>query len=463
MPCLDHLLLSETNPALVSFRISATKGHSVQKLNIAVVGSGISGLSAAWLLSKSHAVTVFEAGQRIGGHAHTEILDKVPIDVGFIVFNEKTYPNFTALLQHLNVATDETEMGFSVSLNGGKIEYAGASLRHLLGSPRAALSRSHWAMVADIARFYRTAKALSQNLDDTVSLGAFLKQHKFSQSFVTRHLIPMAAAIWSSHPGNMLDYPAKSFVTFFDNHQLLNFGTRNKWRSVSGGSQSYVAKLLQSPMKIHRADAVTVVKRWPKSVTIICGSGFSADFDQVVMATHADQTLRLLEVPRDREINLLSPFHYSNNQVVLHRDASLMPRRKAYWSSWNYIGNLGADHCGVTYWMNALQTLGTKTDHFVSLNPVTLPKPELTDLSFDCTHPLFDCHTLRAQRELWSLQGQQNTWFCGAYFGSGFHEDGLQSGLAVAEQLGGVGRPWLVQDPSSRIHVHQPNSLIAAE
>ena len=437
----------------------------MQKLNIAVVGSGISGLSAAWLLSKSHNITVFEAGQRLGGHAHTEVLGKVPVDVGFIVFNEKTYLNFTALLQHLNVVTDETEMGFSVSLNGGKIEYAGSSLRHMLGSPRAALSRAHWAMVADIARFYRTAKLLSQNLDETVSLGTFLHQHKFSQAFIERHLIPMAAAIWSSHPGRMLDYPAKAFITFFDNHQLLNFGTRDKWRSVAGGSQNYVAKLLKDGMQLHRGDAVVKVKRKPKGVTIICTSGFSADFDHVVMATHADQTLRLLESPRAEEINLLGPFHYSNNQVVLHRDAALMPKRKTYWSSWNYIGDLGADHCGVTYWMNALQTLNTKTNHFVSLNPVLLPKSELTDLSFACTHPLFDCNTLKAQRDLWSLQDQQNTWFCGAYFGAGFHEDGLQSGLAVAEQLGGVHRPWTVPNPSSRITVTNnstPHKFLAA-
>ncbi len=425
----------------------------MQKLNIAVVGSGVSGLSSAWLLSKFHNVTVFEADQRLGGHAHTEVLGKVPVDVGFIVFNEKTYPNFTALLHHLNVATDETEMGFSVSLNGGKIEYAGASLRQMLGSPRAALSRAHWAMVADIARFYRNAKELSQSLDDAVSLGAFLQQYKFSQSFIERHLIPMAAAIWSSHPGRMLDYPAKAFITFFDNHQLLNFGSREKWRSVVGGSQTYVSKLLEGGMKVHRADAVSKVKRLAKGVIVTCVSGHSADFDHVIMATHADHTLQLLEAPSAEEVSLLRPFHYSKNQVVLHRDASLMPKRKAYWSSWNYIGDLGAEHCGVTYWMNALQNLATKTDHFVSLNPVRLPKSELTDLSFACTHPLFDCNTLKAQRDLWSLQGKQNTWFCGAYFGAGFHEDGLQAGLAVAEQLGGVDRPWRLSNPSSRITV----------
>ena len=424
----------------------------MQKLNIAVLGSGVSGLSAAWLLAKSHNVTVFEADRRLGGHAHTELVDKVSVDVGFIVFNEKTYPNFTAMLRHLGVATDEAEMGFAVSLNGGKIEYAGSSLRQILGSPRNALSRSHWAMMADIARFYRTAKLLAQDLDDDVSLGAFLEKHKFSRAFIDRHLIPMAAAIWSSHPGYMLDYPAKAFITFFDNHQLLNLGTRDKWRSVAGGSQNYVAKLLKG-QKLHSGDAVTKVTRLSQGVKISCASGYSAHFDQVVLATHADQTLRLIDQPSSEETNLLGHFRYSNNTVILHRDASLMPKRKTYWSSWNYIGDLGSDHCGVTYWMNALQKLNTKTNHFVSLNPVRLPHSHLTDLSFACTHPLFDCHTLKAQRDLWSLQGQQNIWFCGAYFGAGFHEDGLQSGLAVAEQLGGIERLWTVPNPSSRITV----------
>ena len=434
----------------------------MQKLNIAVVGSGISGLSAAWLLSKSHKVTLFEADQRLGGHAHTEISNKVPVDVGFIVFNEKTYPNFTALLRHLQVATNETEMGFGVSLNGGAIEYSGTNLRQLVGSPRAALSRAHWAMMADIARFYRTAKALAQSIDDSLSLGQFLQQNNFSQAFIERHLIPMAAAIWSSHPGHMLDYPAKAFISFFDNHQLLNLGARDKWRSVAGGSQNYVAKLLECAVKIHRADAVVKVQRSPLDVKITCASGFVGIFDHVVLATHADQSLKLLETPTDEELALLTPFRYSNNQVILHRDTSLMPKRRGYWSSWNYIGNLGADHCGVTYWMNKLQKLDTTTDHFVSLNPVHSPKPELTDLSFACTHPIFDCHTLKAQRDLWSLQGQKNTWFSGAYFGSGFHEDGLQSGLAVAEQLGGIQRPWTIANPSGRISVHQHSPMMVA-
>ncbi|MDE2385098.1 MAG: FAD-dependent oxidoreductase [Alphaproteobacteria bacterium] len=424
----------------------------MKRHKIAVIGSGISGLSSAWLLSKAHDVTLFEADARFGGHAHTETFAGVPVDVGFIVFNEKTYPNLTALFRHLGVATAETEMGFSVSLENGRFEYSGGSLAQLVGSPRNAMSRSHWAMLSDLARFYRTAKSLSSKLGDDVSLGAFLQQHKFGKAFVERHLIPMAAAIWSSHPGLMLAYPAKAFIEFFDNHQLLNLGSREKWRTVQGGSKAYVRRMLESGIVLKSGDAVERVTRSPDGVTVQRRSGLADHFDHVVFATHADQTLRLLESPSPEERALLGPFHYSNNQVVVHRDVALMPKRRRHWSSWNYIGESASSDCGVTYWMNSLQNLQTPEQIFVSLNPPKLPKGELTELSFECTHPIFSSETLKAQRQLWQLQGKQNSWFCGAYFGAGFHEDGLQAGLAVAEQLGGVRRPWNVSAPSGRIH-----------
>ena len=218
--------------------------------SIAVVGSGISGLSAAWLLAKSHRVTLFEADHRLGGHSHTEFLGpaRTPVDVGFIVFNGTTYPNLVQLLRTLDVATHDTEMGFSVSMDDG-VEYSGASAGHLVGSLRAALSPSHWRMIADILRFYRTAAAQAEHIDDAMSLGEFLARHSFSQSFITRHLVPMASAIWSSHPGQMLDYPAKAFVRFFENHQLLRLGSRDKWRSITGGSRRYVMAAVEASLK----------------------------------------------------------------------------------------------------------------------------------------------------------------------------------------------------------------------
>jgi uncharacterized protein len=447
----------ESDPILPIKRIHFTiKREFMTKKNIAVIGSGISGLSAAWLLAKAHHVSLFEADSRFGGHAHTECFgpatSKVPVDVGFIVFNEKTYPNFVQLLKALDVESYETEMGFSVSLNHGRTEYSGGNLAQLMGSPSSALSVSHWAMLKDIARFYRSAVALSAEIDDAMSLGEFLKLHRFGRPFIERHLVPMASAIWSSHPGHMLAYPAKAFVRFFENHQLLHFGKRDKWRSVRGGSRRYVERILASGMELHRGDAVVSITRGPEGVHLRCASGHEARFDDVVLATHADEALALLESPTAEECALLSPFGYSDNSVTVHRDAKLMPRARRHWSSWNYIG-AAQENCSVTYWMNQLQDLGSDTDYFVSLNAARAPDPALTDLRFACRHPIFNSGTLAAQKDLWHLQGQRRTWFCGAYFGAGFHEDGLQAGIAVAEQLGGVVRPWIVPNPSGRIYL----------
>ncbi len=437
------------------------------KKRIAVVGSGVSGLSAAWLMSKTHDVCLFEADNRFGGHAHTESIGKVDIDVGFIVFNERTYPNFVQLLKHFGVKSYETEMGFSVSLDQGRSEYSGGSLAQLLGSPASALSVGHWVMLRDIARFYRTAVSLAAQIDDTMSLRDFLKLHRFGKPFIERHLVPMASAIWSSHPGHMLEYPAKAFIQFFENHQLLRFGTRDKWRSVRGGSRRYVERILTTGIEQHSGDAVVSVARTPNGIELRCASGQEARFDDVVMATHADQALEILNDPTAQERALLAPFKYSDNSVTVHRDTNLMPKSRRHWSSWNYIG---ASHgrCSVSYWMNQLQDLGTDTDYFVSLNAARPPDAALTDLSFACRHPIFNTATLIAQKQLWQLQGQNNTWFCGAYFGAGFHEDGLQAGLAVAEQLGGVKRPWTVQNPSNRIYLGETwsspsNIQLAAE
>jgi hypothetical protein len=259
----------------------------------------------------------------------------------------------------------------------------------------------------------------------------------------------MASAIWSSHPGQMLDYPAKAFVEFFENHQLFNLGRRDKWRTVKGGSHNYVRQMTGG-LRLVTGEAVTRIDRAGKPI-VRCASGHAEVFDQVILACHADQALAMLAEPTSAEAALLSPVRYSANRAVVHRDPALMPQRRRHWASWNYIGDSGSTSCGVTYWMNQLQRLDTKTDYFVSLNPSRLPAGALTEFSFDCTHPIFNSRTLAAQKQLWELQGQKRTWFCGAYFGAGFHEDGLQAGLAVAEQIGGVRRPWRVANESGRI------------
>jgi hypothetical protein len=433
------------------------------RLNIAVVGSGISGLSAAWLLSRSHDVTLYEAEDRLGGHSNTVDCGvggvPVAVDTGFIVYNEATYPNLTALFDLLGVPTADASMGFSVSLAGGRSEYSGNSALKMLGNARNLADLDHWRMLRDLVRFFRSAGSRAKSLGDRVTLGQFAAAEGYSQAFVERHLLPMAGAIWSSAPRQMLDYPARPFLTFFDNHGLLKFVDRPQWRTVVGGSRAYVAKLVaDSSAKILPGSAVKSISRAPGRITVCTATGARRDFDHVVIATHADQALGMLTEPTAGERRCLAPFTYARNRAVLHRDETLMPRRRRLWSSWNYLSvkNGTESGCTVTYWMNSLQPLGTPTNFFVTLNPQSEPAAGTIEREFQYEHPIFTPETARMQRELWSLQGQRNTWFCGAYFGAGFHEDGLQAGLAVGEQLGGVKRPWRLADPSSRIHVGPP-------
>lgn len=428
----------------------------MKKRRIAVIGSGISGLSAAWLLSRRHDVCLYEADSRIGGHANTVVCREpegdLAVDTGFIVYNEAAYPNLVALFDYLDVPTAATEMGFAVSLDGGRIEYAGRGMAQVIGSSRNLFDLEHWRMLLGIARFFKTALRRAEMLPDDVSLGTFLSTEGYGPAFIARHLLPMAGAIWSSAPEQMLSYPARSFLRFFDNHGLLQIRNRPKWRTVAGGSREYVQRLIDdSEIKFAIGQPVQRVMRHPSHVTIACAGGEQQDYEHVVIATHADQALTLLDEATSGERALLSAFRYSMNRAILHRDSRLMPRRRRLWSSWNYVGTAGAPECAITYWMNALQPLATSADYFVSLNPAVEPEAASVLKTFDYAHPIFDARALAAQRHLWDLQGRQNTWFCGAYFGAGFHEDGLQSGLAVAEALGGALRPWPVPDPSNRI------------
>ena len=422
-------------------------------LNIAVVGSGISGLSAAWLLGKKHRVTLFEADQRIGGHSHTVDVGGVAVDTGFIVYNEATYPNLTALLHHLKVVSDPTEMSFAVSLNDGAHEYSGSGLRGVLAQKRNALRPRFWAMLRDLLRFYREAPRDQAALGDE-SLDQYLTRNGYSMAFREDHLYPMAAAIWSSPALGIRDYPAGAFIAFCRNHNLLKTGRRPPWHTVRGGSRSYVEALLgQFSGTVRSGTAVQRIVRDSAGVTVQSATG-SERFDHVVIAAHADQALAMLAQPDPSERELLGKFEYARNEAVLHSDPALMPQRRRVWSAWNFLaGRDPAASPAVTYWMNQLQRLDTEQPMLVTLNPLTPPDPALVHWHGTYLHPVFDSAAIAAQKHLWSLQGRHNTWFCGAYFGAGFHEDGLQAGLAVAEQLGGVTRPWHLADPSDRITV----------
>jgi predicted NAD/FAD-binding protein len=424
-------------------------------LDIAVVGSGISGLSAAWLLSKRHRVTLYEAASRAGGHSNTVEAAGTAVDTGFIVYNETTYPNLTALFAHLEVPTKASEMSFAVSLDNGAFEYAGTDLSGLFGQRRNLVRPRFWSMLRDLRRFYAEAPVKVSALQPGTTLGEFLDAEGYGLGFQRDHLLPMAAAIWSASAETLRDYPASHFIRFCDNHGLLKFADRPVWRTVDGGSREYVRRLLAGIGETRLMQGVASVRRTPDSVLVRDAAGGVQRFDHVVMACHADQALALIESPTRQEAALLGAFGYTSNRAVLHSDERLMPNRRRVWASWNYLG--GRDHLDslhVTYWMNRLQGLPDTQPLFVTLNPAVEPADASVLHEETYEHPRFDTAAMQAQGRLWSLQGIERTWFCGAYFGSGFHEDGLQSGLAVAEQLGDVRRPWTVPHENGRISVH---------
>lgn len=426
---------------------------------IAVVGSGIAGLSAAWLLAKTHDVVLFESDSRIGGHSNTVDAPSpnapVAVDTGFIVYNESNYPNLSALFRHLDVPVKPAMMSFAVSIDDGAFEYCSQGLGALFAQKRNYASPKFWRMIGDVLRFQKEAPRDLPALERTnESLDAYLTRKGFSPLFREAHLMPQAAAIWSCTMGQMANYPAASFVRFYMNHNLLKLDLRPTWRTVDGGSRAYVSRMIADfGGRIELNARIAGVVRGLDGAALRFEDGRLERFDAIILATHSDQALKLLEAPTAEERDLLGAIAYRPNRVVLHRDVSLMPKRRKAWAAWTHLGYSDrAGEGGVTYWMNELQSL-PGPPLFVSLNPAKEPDPSLVLGEWDYEHPVFDARAVEAQKSLWTLQGRRHVWFAGAWFGSGFHEDGIQAGLAAAEAVGGVRRPWSVENESGRIHL----------
>ena len=424
-------------------------------LDIAVVGSGIAGLGAAWSLAREHRVTIFEADHRLGGHAHTVDIDdrgtKVAVDTGFIVYNERNYPNLVRLFEHLGVPTEPSDMSFSVSKGGGTFEYQARALG-LLAQPTNLARRGYRRMVADILRFTREAPAAAAQRDGETTR-ELLDRMALSEEFRRDFLLPVIACIWSSSLEAMLEYPARSMIAFLDNHGLLGVLERPRWRTVTGGSRAYVERV-SAPLapRVRCGTPVERVVRSSDGVAIHTAGGYAGVFDHVVLATHADTSLRILghdADPNEREV--LSTFRYQENLAVLHRDPSFMPTRRRAWSSWNYLSERrvsdGSERVSLSYWMNRLQNLRTERPVIVTLNPAR--EPRWVERAETYHHPRFDAAATAAQARIPSLQGARRTWFCGSYCGSGFHEDALRSGLEVAAALGSPAPWWTVSTPWS--------------
>lgn len=410
-------------------------------MRIAVIGTGISGMTTAYLLHGAHDITVFEADDYIGGHTHTVdvAVDRksYPVDTGFIVFNERTYPNFVRLLQRLGVPWQNSNMSFSVCCERTHLEYSPSSLDRLFAQRRNLLRPSFWWMVREIFSFRRRLSAMAA-LPATVTLGEYLREKGYSQSFRDYFIIPMGAAIWSAEPHRFEEMPACMFARFFSNHGFLNVRDQPQWLVIQGGSREYTRVLTASFRdRVRLTCPVRSVRRLADGVEVEAVDGRSERFDHVIVATHSDQALRLLADPTEKEREILGAISYQENQVVLHTDESVLPRRRRVWASWNYrIPRGPQDALTVTYDMNILQGLDAECEFCVTLNPTDKIDPERVLRHMVYSHPVYTPPALEAQRHHGEISGVNRIHYCGAYWGNGFHEDGVNSALAVCKYFG---------------------------
>ncbi len=406
-------------------------------MKIAVVGSGISGLSAAFYLSKKYKVDLFEQDDHFGGHSYTFDIKKnnktIPVDLGFIVFNELTYPNLIKFFNELSVPYEKSDMSFSVSIQDSNIEYGGRGLKAIFANKLNIFNLNFLRMIKEIMSFYQTAPTLIKKDLNNETLGSYLDRSNLSKYFIEYHIIPMVAAIWSMPLKKARDMPLKLFLNFFINHGLFKLKNRPQWYTVTNRSRTYVKKVLSTISgEVFKNYKVTEINRNEDNVRINIGNEHM-NYDQVVLASHADQSLEILKDSSEEEKRILSKFKYVSNVAILHTDERLMPKRKLAWSSWNSISK-GNQTC-VTYWLNKLQNLKCDNNFFLTLNPIYKISNSDIIQKVDFTHPYFNLETLKYQKDLNLLQGKKRTWYCGSYFGYGFHEDGLKSTINLIKNF----------------------------
>jgi predicted NAD/FAD-binding protein len=422
--------------------IQSRAGSVPDDVKIAIVGTGISGLTVAHLLHRRHELTLFEAAPYVGGHTHTARVDTANethhVDTGFIVFNDRNYPNFERLLRALRVGWQPSEMSFSVSDGLGAFEYSSGSPNGLFANRRHLLTPAFHRMVADLRRFHRAGRRLLEGGEEHLSLRDWLAQQRFSRAFIERLIVPQVSAVWSADPRSLWSFPARFLAEFFANHGMLGFGDRPSWRTISGGSARYV-EALTAPFahRIRLRAPVSTIERDEDHVLVTVKGAAAMRFDHVVVATHSDQALALLRDPSPREYEILKSIPYQANEAILHTDARLLPRRRRAWASWNYhLLDEPPGRATVTYYMNRLQSLAAEREFCVTLNHSARIDPDRVIKRIQYAHPVYTPRGVRAQSRVAEISGSRRTHFCGAYWGWGFHEDGVNSAMRVAAAFG---------------------------
>ena len=410
-------------------------------MRIAVIGSGISGLSAAHYLSKKNKVDLFEKEDHFGGHSYTiDVKDNnnhVPVDIGFIVFNFKTYPNFVKFLNDNGIEIEKSNMSFSVSVKETEIEYCGKGLLGIFSNKKNLLNFDFFKMFFEIIKFYKKSNNL-KNIDENLTLDDFLKREKMSKYFINYHIIPMVSAIWSMPPYEAKQMPLKFFLKFFQNHGLFNLKNRPQWYTIKNRSRTYVKKILETISgEYYKNYRINKISRLSNGVKVYYGGNNEFfDYDKVVIATHADEALSLITDPTPEEKSILANFKYKNNIAIIHTDETLMPKNKKAWSSWNSsVNKENTSETSITYWLNLLQNLKTNKNIFLSLNPFLKIDPKKIISKVKFTHPYYDKEALENQNRLKNIQNKKNLLFCGSYFGYGFHEDGIKSSLEMIKSF----------------------------